>query len=195
MGKNSVLRGGAHGLAPGGYYQEPKGNATFTAYKNCQYAACGYFVQGYSAAISQRSFGAGGNQGAGGACGRCFKITGTYDMYSSGDTGPYKSIVVKASDLCPYQKGEPWCGQDNQTTLNQYGSPIHFDLCEDTKAASAFFPTAEIGALGGYYEEVSCSLWNGYDGSPLWGHACMKGEDASFWPHHAGGCDNVGYSP
>jgi hypothetical protein len=34
----SVLRGGAHGLAPGGYYQEPKGNATFTAYKNCQYA-------------------------------------------------------------------------------------------------------------------------------------------------------------
>ena len=81
-------------------------------------------ANGYTAAMSQRSFGAGGNEGAGDACGRCFKINGTEDPYSPQYTGPFYSIVVKVTDLCPYQEGENWCGQSDSAPLNQYGAPV-----------------------------------------------------------------------
>ena len=86
--------------------------------------ACGKVAYGYSAAMSQFSFGAPGGQGGGDACGRCFRITGTEDPYSPWFTGPFKSIVVKTSDLCPYQEGENWCGQCRSKPLNQYGAGV-----------------------------------------------------------------------
>jgi hypothetical protein len=64
-----------------------------------------------------------------------------------------------------------------------------FDLCEDTGAAAAFFPSGH-GALTGTYKEVSCSEWSGSDGSALWNGACLAGESASFWPAVA--CGNQG---
>ena len=81
-------------------------------------------AHGYTAAISQRSFGAGGNQGSGGACGRCFEITGTNDPYSPSYQVPNNPIIVKVTDLCPYSEGENWCGMSNSTPVNQYGAHV-----------------------------------------------------------------------
>ncbi len=125
----------------GGYVQKSKGNATFTVYTGCStpgkfhqlrwhapingiHIACGKASDGYSAAINQLSFGAPGGGGAGDACGRCFRITATEDPYSPWYEGPFKTIVVMATNLCPYQKGEPWCGQSLSTPLNQFGASM-----------------------------------------------------------------------
>ncbi|KAI9440336.1 endoglucanase V-like protein [Lactarius indigo] len=155
----------------GSYRQKSKGNATFTVYTGCSTPACGKVAYGYTAAMNQLSFGAPGGQGGGDACGRCFRLTGTKDPYSPWFKGPFKSIVVKITDLCPYAEGEDWCGQSLSKPLNQFGAAVHFDLCEDSGACDAFFPEKR-GALSGHYEEVSCSHWTGWDGPELWnGHA------------------------
>ena len=74
--------------------------------------------------MNQLSFGAPGGQGAGDACGRCFRLTGTKDPYSPWYTGPFKSIVVKVNNLCPYQENESFCGQSHSNPLNQFGASV-----------------------------------------------------------------------
>ena len=65
-----------------------------------------------------------------------------------------------------------------------------FDLCQDSGAANAFFPSGH-GALTGTYEEVSCSEWSGTDGSSLWNGACLNDENSPSWPS-TGSCGNKG---
>ena len=50
--------------------------------------ACGIAATGYTAAMNQLSFGAAPGDGAGDACGRCFRLTGSADPYSPSYTGP-----------------------------------------------------------------------------------------------------------
>ena len=68
-----------------------------------------------------------------------------------------------------------------------------FDICEDTGAAAAFFPSGR-GALTGHFTEVSCSEsyeWpESDDGAEAWNGACLAGETAANWP--AVGCGNRG---
>ena len=64
-----------------------------------------------------------------------------------------------------------------------------FDLCHDSGAPDAFFPSGN-GALTGTYEEVSCTEWSGSDGSSLWNGACLAEENISNWP--STGCGNQG---
>ncbi|KAH9004487.1 endoglucanase V-like protein, partial [Lactarius hatsudake] len=173
----------------GGYMQKSKGNATFTAYTGCSEPACGKVSHGYTAAINQLAFGAPGGGGSGDACGRCFRLTGTEDPYTPSFEGPFKSVVLKVTDLCPYAENEDWCGQSLSKPLNQFGAAVHFDLCQDSDADKAFFPAGR-GALSGHYEEVSCSEWSGYDGPQLWNGACLAGESAQLWPMTA--CGNTG---
>jgi hypothetical protein len=61
--------------------------------------ACGRAASGYTAAINQLAFGSGPGLGPGDACGRCFALTGRADPYSPNYTGPFKTIVVKVTDL------------------------------------------------------------------------------------------------
>lgn len=129
-----------------GWEQIPKGNASFTAYNNCQAAckscshfhgyalgahakhylppaACGQRVDGYSAAVNELAFGA--NDAAGGACGRCFRISSNYDPYTPSYAGPFgNTIVVKVNDLCPVGTNNMWCGQRVSEPLNSYGAPM-----------------------------------------------------------------------
>ena len=53
------------------------------------FVACGIAATGYTAAINQLSFGAAPGDGAGDACGRCFRLTGSADPYSPSYTGPW----------------------------------------------------------------------------------------------------------
>ncbi|KAG5732661.1 hypothetical protein E4T56_gene16789 [Termitomyces sp. T112] len=178
--------------ATGGYVQSASGQASFTYYSGCSAPACGKAASGYTAAINQLAFGAPPGAGAGDACGRCFAITGTADPISPSYTGPFNSIVVKVTDECPVNGNQEWCGQTQSNHNNQHGMPFHFDICQDTGGAGAFFPSGH-GALTGTFTEVSCSQWSGSDGGALWDGACLSGETAGNWP--ATGCGNQGTAP
>ncbi|PBK71443.1 endoglucanase V-like protein [Armillaria solidipes] len=175
-----------------GYVQKTSGSASFTHYSGCGSPACGKTATGYTAAINQLAFGSSSGLGAGDACGRCFAITASADPYSTSYTGPFTTIVVKVTDLCPASGNEQWCGQTQSSLTNSFDMPFHFDICEDTGGSAKFFPSGH-GALTGSFEEVSCSTWSGSDGSSLWNGACLTGESASFWP--ATGCGNQGTAP
>ncbi|KAH9920946.1 RlpA-like double-psi beta-barrel-protein domain-containing protein-containing protein [Fomitopsis serialis] len=107
-----------------GYYQEPSASASFTQYSGCGSPACGIPATGYTAAMNQLSFGSAPGSGPGDACGRCFQLTGSADPYSPDYSGPFNSIVVKVTDLCPASGNEVWCGQTTSDSENQYGMPV-----------------------------------------------------------------------
>ena len=130
--------------ATDGYVQNPSGTASFTYYSGCSSpgkqlrvvlpqsthadfwatAACGESVTGYSAAMSQLAFGSEPGLGAGDACGRCFKVTANKDPYSPSYTGPFNSIVVKATNLCPVSGNGQWCGQTTADPVNSFGMAV-----------------------------------------------------------------------
>ncbi|OBZ73840.1 hypothetical protein A0H81_06382 [Grifola frondosa] len=125
--------------ATGGYVQNPSGSASFTMYSGCGSPACGISASGFTAAMNQL-FRLRSRVGAGDACGRCFALTGAADPYSPAFTGPFSTIVVKVTDLCQSRQ-RAMCGQTVSDPTNQFGEPFHFDICEDTGGANAFFPT------------------------------------------------------
>ncbi|KAN0129831.1 endoglucanase V-like protein [Lactarius tabidus] len=191
--------------ATDGYVQEPNGTASFTFYSGCQSPACGETTtnttggiggtNGFSAAVSQLAFGSEPGLGAGNACGRCFELTGEKDPYDLSFNGPFKTIIVKATDMCPVQGNEQWCGQTTQNPVNSFGASMHFDLCQDSGAAEAFFTTGH-GAFTGSYRETNCKNWAGSDsGNLLWNGACLDGEKARTWPKQGNGCPNKGTPP
>lgn len=80
-------------------------------------------MSGYSAAVNELAFGA--NSAAGGACGRCFKISADYDPYTPTYSGPWgNTIVVKVNDLCPAGSNNQWCGQTVSHPLNSFDDPM-----------------------------------------------------------------------
>jgi len=178
--------------ATGNYIQNAGGSASFTHYSGCNQPACGKSASGFTAAVSQLAFGAAPGLGAGDACGRCFAITATADPFSPGYSGPFKTIVVKVTDLCPVAGNQEWCGQTTSHQTNQHGASMHFDLCDDNGSSNAFFPSGH-GALTGSYSEVSCSQWSGSDGGANWNGACLSGETVGNWP--STGCGNKGTDP
>lgn len=133
--------------AAGGYVQNPSGSASFTHYSGCgqpgarpspppsqmaarrqvdtgHLTACGIPASGFTAAVSQLAFGSGPGLGPGDACGRCFAVTANTDPFSPAFTGPFHTIVVKVTDLCPSQGNEEWCGQSTSSLNNQHGAPV-----------------------------------------------------------------------
>lgn len=69
---------------------------------NVDTTACGYYTKpGYSAAVSQNEFGKGPGQGAGPACGTCWKLTAQTDSSGKKLSNAGNSIVVKVTNLCP----------------------------------------------------------------------------------------------
>lgn len=59
-----------------------------------------------TAAINQLAFGSVPGLGAGNACGRCFAVTADADPYDPEDTGPFTTIIVKVTDMCPVAGNE-----------------------------------------------------------------------------------------
>lgn len=76
--------------------------------------------------MNQLSFGTPPGLGAGDACGRCFALTGTEDPFSPSFAGPFHTIVVKVTDLCPVQGNEEWCGQTESDPTNQHGERVQY---------------------------------------------------------------------
>ena len=87
--------------------------------------ACGIAGHGYTAAVSQLTFGSAPGLGPGDACGRCFALTGNRDPYSPAYSGPFgQSIIVKVTDLCPIQGNQEWCGQTQSNPTNQHSESV-----------------------------------------------------------------------
>jgi len=86
--------------------------------------ACGKTAKGFTAAMSQLAFGSEPGLGAGDACGRCFKLTGTKDPYSPNNPVKPTTIVVKANDLCPVQGNAQACGQTVSNSTNSFGKLV-----------------------------------------------------------------------
>lgn len=86
--------------------------------------ACGKAASGYTAAISQLAFGSSPGLGPGDACGRCFALTGAADPYSPAYTGPFKSVIVKVTDLCPVAGNTEWCAQSKSNPTNEHGAAV-----------------------------------------------------------------------
>ncbi|KAK3669158.1 hypothetical protein LTR78_010964 [Recurvomyces mirabilis] len=106
--------------------------------------ACGLYVNGYSAAVSQNLYGVGGGQGAGPACGTCwYLVSGSH------------SVTVKVNNLCPAGNDNALCSQSSLSATNLEGANVHFDLCSDSGAAWAFFENGP-GLLVGTATKVSC---------------------------------------
>jgi len=206
---HSTIKSTANHDATTSWYQISNGNATVTRYSDCQFNSCGFYTYGHSAALNLRSFGAW--ESAGGACGLCFKITPTFDPYTPDAPPPLGNpTVVRITNLCPFStnpkpEDPQWCRQTTAEPLNKYGSPVHFDLCDDqiSGAAAAFFDDKYRlshglpirGALAATYEQCICDeCWSGSLGQQLWPGACMDALTASSWPA-PGGCPNVGTPP
>lgn len=86
--------------------------------------ACGKSATGFTAAMNQLSFGSLPGSGAGDACGRCFSVTATQDPFSPAFTGPFHTVVVKVTDLCPVAGNQEWCGQTTSSPDNEHGKPV-----------------------------------------------------------------------
>jgi hypothetical protein len=56
---------------------------------------------GYSAAVSQNVYGAGPGDGAGPACGTCYKLTIETDSSGNSVSNAGNSIIVQVNNLCP----------------------------------------------------------------------------------------------
>ncbi|KAI0286107.1 endoglucanase V-like protein, partial [Russula aff. rugulosa BPL654] len=179
---------------PNGWVQNPSGCATFTSAHNCATPSCGVnFTSGFTAAVNELAFGS--NHSFGDACGRCFNITPTADLFAANFSGPFgNSIIVNVNNLCVNHAGSQhnFCGQTVSNPKNDFGESMHFDLCDLTGASQAFFPPGRQ-AMRGTFQEVSCTLWQGSTGTPIWNGSCMAPQDAPFWPTPA--CGNRGSAP
>ncbi|GAB7339493.1 hypothetical protein MBLNU457_6114t1 [Dothideomycetes sp. NU457] len=127
---------------------------------NTATTACGFYTNGYSAAVSQNEFGAGPGQGAGAACGTCWKLTAETDSSGNKLSNAGNSIVVQVTNLCPAD-GNPLCSQNGLTGTNQYGANLNFDLCINSGANAALFGSSGVGLAVGSAVQVSCSEWKG----------------------------------
>lgn len=163
-GAPSPSGSGGAGAAGGDTY-----TASFTQYgggdargsKNCNdaSAACGFFNNpGYNAAVSEALFGKGDGQGAGPACGTCWKLTPKTDETGKPMTGT-KEVVVKVNNLCPADSNE-LCAQKTLQDKNKHGANVNFDLCADDHANDLFGSSGQQLAIG-TATKVDCSLWTG----------------------------------
>lgn len=128
---------------------------------NTNTAACGFYTNpGYSAAVSQNLYGAGPGDGAGPACGTCWRLTGQTDSSGNQLSNAGTTIVVMVNNLCP-ANGNPLCAQNGLSGTNQYGANVNFDLCSDSGAQAAFFGNDGVGLAIGTATQVDCSQWSG----------------------------------
>jgi len=139
--------------------------ASTTRYWDGQMGACGCGTGNTSpfswqwtkptAAASAPVFGSGTWCGSG--CGKCFKLTPTAIGASPEGTGApaLTPLVVKVTNLCPYQGNEAWCAYD----VNSFGYEAHFDLMDynmNGLVSGMGWNNPEVT-----YEEVDCAT-NGY---------------------------------
>ena len=188
------------GLSPGNH---PILRASFTSNKLCgQTISCNAGknndhtgVKGIGAtAVNKMLFGgppgvydgSGGHSnvnGLGGGCGSCWTLTPGFNYYEDNGIPLGKTVVVKINDECT----DPgYCDQTPESPLNtgpteriqpsgKFEAPVHFDLCEATGVAAAFFGEIKTGvAMGAAQYNPDCiGLEDGEFGAKTVGDLAM----------------------
>ncbi|KAL8995320.1 MAG: hypothetical protein Q9169_004924 [Polycauliona sp. 2 TL-2023] len=172
----------AKGLSKGSH---PIIRASFTSNPNCgQSVSCNAGknddhtgIKGIGAtAVNKMLFGgppgvfdgSGGFQnvnGLGGACGSCWTLSPGFNYYESNGIPLGETVVVRINDECT----DPgYCDQTPDHPLNtgpldgiqssgKFEAPVHFDLCEATDVAKAFFGELKTGvAMGAAQYNPDC---------------------------------------
>ena len=115
--------------------------------------------------------------GVGPSCGTCWTLTPGYDYYESNGMSLGQTVVVKINDAC----ADPgYCDQCMDRPMNSgplfnvqpsgmFNAYVHFDLCEATGVAQAFFGQIGTGvAIGAAQYNPDCSgLMDGQFGASL----------------------------
>ncbi len=104
--------------------------------------------------------------GVGPSCGTCWTLTPGYNYYESNGISLGQTVVVKINDAC----ADPgYCDQCVERPLNtgplydiqpsgMFNGQVHFDLCEATGVAQAFFGQIGTGvAIGAAQYNPDCS--------------------------------------
>ncbi|CAO1598957.1 hypothetical protein XANCAGTX0491_002705 [Xanthoria calcicola] len=121
--------------------------------------------------------------GLGGACGSCWTLTPGYNYYESNGQSLGTTVVVRINDACT----DPgYCDQRPDHPLNtgptdgmqasgKFDAPVHFDLCEATGVAAAFFSEIKTGvAIGAARYNPGCvGLEDGAFGAKTVGKLAM----------------------
>ena len=104
-------------------------------------------ASGYTAAVNQLTFGSGPGLGPGDACGRCFSLTANADPYSPSYTGPFHTIIVKVTDLCPVAGNQEWCGQSQSNPNNQHNEPVQYVAGPRTRSVRSILGLTEYARM------------------------------------------------
>ncbi|KAI4276341.1 MAG: hypothetical protein LQ337_002557 [Flavoplaca oasis] len=104
--------------------------------------------------------------GLGGGCGSCWTLTPGFNYYEDNGIPLGKTVVVRINDECT----DPgYCDQTPDSPLNtgptdgiqpsgKFEAPVHFDLCEATGVAAAFFGELKTGvAMGAAQYNPDCT--------------------------------------
>ncbi|KAL9038231.1 MAG: hypothetical protein Q9180_003259 [Flavoplaca navasiana] len=121
--------------------------------------------------------------GLGGGCGSCWTLTPGFNYYEDNGIPLGKTVVVRINDECT----DPgYCDQTPDSPLNtgptkdiqpsgKFEAPVHFDLCEATGVAAAFFGELKTGvAMGAAQYNPDCTgLEDGEFGAKTVGDLAM----------------------
>ncbi|KAL8940804.1 MAG: hypothetical protein Q9216_002630 [Gyalolechia sp. 2 TL-2023] len=104
--------------------------------------------------------------GVGPSCGTCWTLTPGYNYYESNGMSLGRTVVVKINDACA---DAGYCDQRVERPLNtgplshvqpsgMFKAEVHFDLCQATGVAQAFFGQIGSGvAIGAAQYNADCS--------------------------------------
>ncbi|KAL8835240.1 MAG: hypothetical protein Q9170_003402 [Blastenia crenularia] len=129
-------------------------------------AAVNSMLFGGPPGVHDGSGGYSNTNGVGPSCGTCWTLTPGYDYYESNGMSLGQTVVVKINDAC----ADPgYCDQCAERPLNtgplfnvqpsgMFNAHVHFDLCEATGVAQAFFGQIGAGvAIGAAQYNPGCS--------------------------------------
>ncbi|KAI4230228.1 MAG: hypothetical protein L6R36_000193 [Xanthoria steineri] len=121
--------------------------------------------------------------GLGAACGSCWTLTPGYNYYESNGQSLGTTVVVRINDACTdpgycdQQPGHPLNTgpTDGMQASGKFDAPVHFDLCEATGVAAAFFGEIKTGvAIGAARYNPDCvGLEDGAFGAKTVGKLAM----------------------
>ncbi|KAL8693619.1 MAG: hypothetical protein Q9218_001577 [Villophora microphyllina] len=144
----------------------PGAQANFTGTSGIGATAVNSMLFGGPPGVHDGSAGYTNNNGVGAQCGACWTLTPGFDYYQSNGMSLGQTVVVRVNDACA---DAGYCDQSTDHPMNTgplydmqpsgpFNAPVHFDLCEATGVASAFFGQIGTGvAIGAAQYNPDCT--------------------------------------
>ncbi|KAL8722870.1 MAG: hypothetical protein Q9225_000703 [Loekoesia sp. 1 TL-2023] len=141
-------------------------NSNYTGVEGIGATAVNSMLFGGPPGVHDGSGGYSNVNGVGPSCGTCWTLTPGYNYYKSNGKSLGRTVVVKINDAC----ADPgYCDQcverprntgplSNVQPSGMFDAKVHFDLCQATGVAQAFFGQIRTGvAIGAAQYNPDCS--------------------------------------